>query len=106
MCGLPGICYDADGYRWHKPGECPYCTDERTTTMSGVFSDEQLKKIIADTLPADAKPGEKVVVAAVNSEGVKVVASFKLKEHWELQAAAEHTWAGNDAVGAKVLLRW
>jgi hypothetical protein len=71
-----------------------------------VFSNAQLQKIIADTLPADAKPGEKVVVGAIDQNGVKVVASFKLKEHWELQAAAEHEWSGEDHVGAKVLLRW
>ena len=71
-----------------------------------LFSQDQLQKLITDTMPADAKPGEKIVVATVDSSGTKVVASFKLNQHWDLQAAAEHDWAGDDKAGAKVLLRW
>lgn len=71
-----------------------------------IFSQEALDKIIKETLPADAKPGEKVVVGAVNDKGVQVVASFKLKGKWEIQAAAKRDWSGKKEAGAKVLLRW
>lgn len=71
-----------------------------------VFSNEQLDRIIKDTLPADGKAGEKVVVGAVDQNGVQVVASFKNINGWELQAAAKHDWNGDNVVGAKVLLRW
>jgi hypothetical protein len=71
-----------------------------------IFSTDQLDRLIAKTLPTDAKPGEKVVVGAVDQQGVQVVARFKWKEHWELQAAWEHDWAGENNAGAKVLLRW
>lgn len=71
-----------------------------------MFSQEALSKIVAETMPTDAKPGEKVVIGTVNQDGVQVVASFKLKEKWELQAVAQHKWSGENNVGAKVLLRW
>jgi hypothetical protein len=71
-----------------------------------VFSQEALAKIVSETLPADAAPGTKVVVGTVDEHGAQVVASFKLKDNWELQAAARHEWDGSNSVGAKVLLRW
>lgn len=73
---------------------------------SRIFSPAQLEKIIADTLPADAKPGEKVVIGTVDQDGAQVVASFKFKAHWEIQAAARHDWTGENAAGGKVLIRW
>jgi hypothetical protein len=79
--------------------------------MTSIFSPEQLNKIVAETLPTDAKPNEKIVVGTVDQHGVQVVASFKNTVHsdglnWELQAAARHDWTGDNSVGAKVLLRW
>lgn len=71
-----------------------------------IFSDEQLQRVIAEALPADAKPGEKVVIGTVDQHGAQVVASFKMKDGWEMQAAARHEWGGENVVGAKVLLRW
>jgi hypothetical protein len=71
-----------------------------------IFSQEQLAKIVAESLPSDARPGEKVVIGTVDQHGAQVVASFKLKDHWELQAAARHEWSGENEVGARVLLRW
>lgn len=78
-----------------------------------VFSPETLDRLTRETLPADAKPGEKVVVGTVDDKGVQVVAAFKFKPwlegtelRWELQAAYRHEWTGDDAVGGKVLLRW
>jgi len=76
-----------------------------------IFSNEQLAKIVTETLPKDAEPGEKVLVADVNNEGVKVIAAFKFKQvgfkpAWELQAVAEHDWSGDNKVGGKVVMRW
>jgi hypothetical protein len=75
-------------------------------TGKNLFSPASLDAIVRETLPADAKPGEKVVIATVDDAGLKVVASFKLKDKWELQAAAHHPWNGDARVGARVLLRW
>jgi hypothetical protein len=74
--------------------------------MSDIFSASQLAQIVAAALPVDARPGEKIVIGTVDAQGVQVVASFKLTDHWELQAAARHTWTGETAAAAKVLLRW
>lgn len=71
-----------------------------------IFSKEALDKIVTETLPADAQPGEKILVAGVDRDGVKVAAVFKLKEHWELKAAFEHDWTGDDKLGAQVIGRW
>lgn len=78
-----------------------------------VFSPAELDRVIAETLPSDGKPNEKVVVGTVDQNGVQVVASFKNNPaplgggfNWELQAAAQHKWTGENAVGGKVLLRW
>lgn len=76
---------------------------------ANIFSPEQLDKIVTETLPADAGPGTKVVVGAIDQHGAQVVASFKSSldgTGWELQAAARHDWNGDNSVGAKVLLRW
>jgi hypothetical protein len=73
---------------------------------TSIFSPEALQKVVSETLPTDGKPGEKVVVGTVDQHGAQVVASFKMKDKWELQAAARHDWDGNNSVGAKVLLRW
>jgi hypothetical protein len=70
------------------------------------FSDEQLQKAVAAVVPTDAKYGEHILVAAVNSDGVKVVATFKLREGWDFLAAAEHDWTGDNKVGAKLIMRW
>lgn len=81
-------------------------------SKASIFSSEQLDKIVADTMPADAKPGEKVVIGTLDQHGAQVMASFKLQKNefggpsWELQAAARHEWTGENSVGAKVLLRW
>ena len=71
-----------------------------------MFSAEALQKAVESALPADAKKGEKVLVGGVDESGAQVVASFKFKDKWEIQAAARHEWGGDNKVGAKVLLRW
>lgn len=74
--------------------------------MANILSPEALQRVIVETLPPDGRPNEKVVVGTVDQHGAQVVASFKMKERWELQAAARHDWSGENTLGAKVLLRW
>lgn len=71
-----------------------------------VFSQEQLAKIVAETIPADAKPNEKFLIGTVDQTGAKVMAVLKLKDEWEVQAVAEANWKGSKSAGAKVMKRW
>lgn len=72
-----------------------------------IFSQDALAQVVASTLPADPRDGERVVVGTVDETGAQIVASFKFKGgKWEAQAAARHDWNGENSVGAKVLLRW
>lgn len=75
-----------------------------------LLSDADLSRIVRETLPADAQPGETVIVGDVNTHDARIVASFKRqaspKFSWELQGAAEHDWTGDNSVGGKVILRW
>lgn len=70
------------------------------------FQPDQLKQITAQLLPA-LPPGHKyAVVGALDSEGAKIVAGFKLGEdsNWEFAGAFEHEWAtGDNKVGATVI---
>ncbi len=81
--------------------------------MTAIFSPEQLQALVRHTLPADAQPNEKVVIATVDQDGAQIIASFKNRAgpvgglQWELQAAARHDWTTADTiVGGRVLLRW
>lgn len=81
------------------------------TVSQQVFSSEQLDRIIAESLPKDAQPGEKIIVGSVDVTGAQVVAAFKYKApnsslDWTIMAAAQHTWDGDNKFGTKVLLRW
>lgn len=71
-----------------------------------IFSEEQLARLVAETLPPDAKPGEKIVVATVDQQGAKIVAAFKLQDHWELQGAARADWTGDVSAGVKIIGRF
>lgn len=72
-----------------------------------IFSPDQLAKVIQDTLPADAPTGKNVIVGTVDQHGAQVVASFTMKEKWELQAAARHDWdTGANSVGGRVAVKW
>lgn len=74
-----------------------------------IFSAAQLTKLVNDTMPKDAQPGDHITVLTVDQAGAQIAASFKLKADkvtWDLQAAARHDWTGENSVGAKILLRW
>lgn len=74
--------------------------------FANLFAQENLKKLVEQALPSDAKPGEKIVVGAVDLTGAQIVVSLKLHDLWEVQAAARYDWTGDASAGAKVILRW
>lgn len=72
-----------------------------------IFSPQQLSDIVSSTLAASAVPdGHKnAVIAGVDQDGAHVVAAFKLgsKDQWEFNGAFEHTWEGDNQVGASLI---
>ena len=73
------------------------------------FSDAQLQSIITETIPSTLPAGHtSAIVGSVDQNGAQVVASFELgdKDEWQFQAAAQHTWTGDNEVGARVILSW
>lgn len=72
----------------------------------GIFTREALDKLIADTLPADGEPGQKVLVGTVDQKGAKVAAQFTFEGGWQLEAAAHKDWHGDVGAGARVIKRW
>lgn len=78
-------------------------------TTPTLFSPDQLQKLVAETLPSDAQPGEKVIVATVDATGAKVIASFNKQvgaADWSFQWATQYTWKGDVQTGAKIIVRW
>ena len=71
-----------------------------------IFSQAQLKKLVAETMPADAKPGEKIVVGTVDSSGAQVVVDLKLTTRWTVQGVYRHDWSGDNTAAATVIGRW
>lgn len=78
-----------------------------------IFSSEQLARVVREALPTDADTGTKVLVGTVDQDGAQVVVAFKniaagdtRRPTWEVQAAARHTWAGDNQVGAKAIMQW
>lgn len=77
--------------------------------MKTLFTPDQLQKLVTETMPADAKPGEKIMVATVDATGAKVVASFNKQTgpaSWQLQWATTYAWKGDVTTGAKIIVRW
>jgi hypothetical protein len=72
-----------------------------------IFAPHELDRIIADTLPADATPGEKVLVGTVDASGAQVIASFQFADGWQLQGQLRKTWSETGVSGsARVVKRW
>lgn len=71
-----------------------------------IFGPDQLAKIVREAVPTLPEGHTSAVVAGVTQEGVRVVAQIKLQEHWQITAAATHSWTGETTVGAQVLLSW
>lgn len=72
-----------------------------------IFSQDQLKKVVKDTLTANVPEGHtNAIVGMVDNNGVQVIASFKLKDKWTLTGAAKHDWDGDNTVGTSVVYSW
>lgn len=75
-----------------------------------LFSQDQLDKLVADTIPADLPEGHtSAIVGTVDQTGAQVVIGFKkdaVGGTWQAQGAFEHTWAGDNQVGAKLIYSW
>ena len=71
-----------------------------------LFAPDQLAAIVEKTLPHETSAGGGVLVAAVDTDGAKIVAQFEKGEHWTFQGAVKYDWSGETTVGAKVLVRW
>lgn len=74
-----------------------------------VFSQKNLKAALDAALPVDLKPGENVVVAAVDEDGFEVVAAYRLTRdgvHVEVQGAVRHEFTGGASGAGRVLVRW
>lgn len=74
-----------------------------------IFSQDALARLVQESLPADAKPGERIILGTVDDAGAQVVAGFHFhatKAEWEVTGAARHDWTGANTVGTRVLLRW
>ena len=83
--------------------------------MTGaIFTPDQLRRLVTETLPLDAPAHAHVVVGTVDQHGAQIVASFKREPlgtdfgcQWEVQAAAHYDWAsGETRAEARVLLQW
>jgi tRNA1(Val) A37 N6-methylase TrmN6 len=74
------------------------------------LSSEHLAELTS-ALDAQTGPAHtKAVVGTVDENGAQVLVSFHRESdkglNWEVQAAAEHKWTGEDAANAKVILKW
>lgn len=77
-----------------------------------IFAPDQLNQIIKDTIPlADPADEHKfALVGGIDKDGSQVVARFHKHsgQGWTLDANGvwRHEWAGDNKVGAQVLLTW
>lgn len=79
-----------------------------TPSLNGshLFSDEALKKVIADTLPALPSDRSIAVVGHVNDQGVGVTARFNKDTktgNWDLDFAVKRDWNGGYQLGTQVM---
>ena len=78
--------------------------------MSTVFSNEQLAKLVNETIPATLPADHKnALVGTVDVNGVQVVVGMRRETThatWEITGAFQHTWTGDNRVGAKMVTSW
>jgi len=74
-----------------------------------IFGPDQLDAMVK-TIPSDLPDGHtNAIVGGVDQNGVQVVAGFKKdvgSSTWQAQGAFEHTWAGDNQVGARLIVSW
>jgi hypothetical protein len=69
-----------------------------------IFSQEQLTKLVADTLPPPSAGHTIAVVGTVDQHGAQVVAGFTSdNQRWRFNGAFRHDWNGDNTVGAQVM---
>jgi hypothetical protein len=69
-----------------------------------IFSQEQLARIVKDTLPSTLPIDKKgVLVGTVDVTGAQVVVGYNFKNNWQVSGAFKHDWSGNNEVGAKII---
>lgn len=75
-----------------------------------LFSQNQLTKIVGDTFKSVELPAghSNALVATMDDQGTKVLASFKLgtDARWQITGAFEHDWSGSTTVGGSVVYSW
>ena len=72
----------------------------------GMFDPEQLHEIVEKHLPKDLKPGEKVLIGMVTTEGASVAVQFGVNEHVTAEGFIDRSWAGNTTAAGKVIVRF
>jgi hypothetical protein len=69
----------------------------------GIFSREELARVVADTVPADR---QHAVVLSLDEDGTAVAVKMTLRERWEVEGAFRRDWSGDLNVGARVIYSW
>lgn len=74
----------------------------------GMFSPQQLDKIVQDTIGKEDIPSDHktAVVATFDSNGAKVAVVFHKDSsigEWQFVGAVQHTWEGDNSAAGKVI---
>jgi hypothetical protein len=78
--------------------------------LPAIFSAPQLAAAVAAAIPPDADYTH-AVIGSVDQNGAQILLSVKRRSgiagvQWDVQAAARHTWSGENFVGGKVIMSW
>ncbi len=68
-----------------------------------MFSQTELAKLVADTVPADR---EHAVVLDVDLTGAALTVKMRKDEHWEVDAVFRRDWGGDTNAEARVIYSW
>lgn len=71
-----------------------------------MFSQDELAKVISDTLPKLPKDRTTAIVATVDTSGLGIVGKFDKNTksgNWELDFAVKRDWNGGVNLGTKVI---
>lgn len=68
-----------------------------------MFSQAELAKLVADTVPADRNHA---VVLDVDLTGAAVTVKMTKDEHWEVDAIFRREWSGATDAQARVIYSW
>jgi hypothetical protein len=69
-----------------------------------IFSQENLDRIIKETLPPTLPPGKTgALVGTVDMSGAQVVVGYNFNDTWKVTGAFRHDWSGNNEAVASVI---